>query len=79
MNVNILLYSNFYNILNDENSNVDMNKSLSRKLLYKECHLIPYDLYINKNIINKNDSNILDKNSFKLFKTENYELKYVFI
>ena len=59
-----------------------MNKSLSRKLLYKECHLIPYDLYINKNIINKNDSNILDKNdknSYKLFKTESYELKYVFI
>ena len=81
MNVNILLYSVFYYILNDENSNLDMNKSLSRKLLYKECALIPYDLYINKNIINKNDNNILDKNgknSFKLFKTENYELKYVF-
>ena len=81
MNVNILLYSIFYNILNDENSNIDMNKSLSRKLLYKECALIPYDLYINKNIINKNDNNILDKNdknNFKLFKTENYELKYAF-
>jgi hypothetical protein len=49
--------------------------------LYKECALIPYDLYINKNIINKNDNNILDKNdknNFKLFKTENYELKYAF-
>jgi len=81
MNVNILLYSIFYYILNDENSNIDMNISLSRKLLYKECSLIPYDLYINKNIINKNDNNILDKtdkNNFKLFKTENYELKYIF-
>lgn len=81
MNVNILLYSIFYSILNDENSNIDMNKSLSRKLLYKECVLIPYDLYIKRNIINKNDNNILnkdEKNNFKLFKTENYEFKYAF-
>ena len=49
--VNILMYSIYYSILNDENN--DMNKSLSRKLLYYECEMLPYDLYVNKNIFNK--------------------------
>ena len=81
MNVNILLYSTFYTILNDENYKLDMNKSLSRKLLYNECNLLPFELYINKNILNKNNivnNNESNKNNFKLFKTENYELKYIY-
>ena len=49
--VNILIYTLFYYIMTDENNN--MNNSLSRKFLYHECGIIPYDLYINKNIINK--------------------------
>ena len=51
MGVNLLLYSMYYNILRDENN--DMNKSLSRKFLYYECNLLPYDLFKNKNIENK--------------------------
>ena len=77
MGVNILLYSMFYNILNDENSITYMNKCISRKLLYYECNLIPYDLFINKNILNKNNNSENTQNNFKLFKTENYELKYI--
>ena len=50
--INILLYSMFYNIMIDENN--DMNKSLSRKFLYYECKFIPYELYLTKNIINRN-------------------------
>ena len=49
--INILLYSMYYNIMNDENNN--MNKSLSRKMLYFECEILPYDLYYNKKIINE--------------------------
>ena len=77
MGVNLLLYSMLYKILNDENNITYMNKCLSRKLLYYECNLIPYDLFINKNIFNKNNNNDNIENNFKLFKTENYELKYV--
>ena len=49
--VNILLYSFYYNILNDKNNNMD--QSISKKFLYYECQILPYDFYINKNIINK--------------------------
>ena len=91
MNVNVLLYSMFYNILNDENNYSDMSKCLSRKLLYYECNLFPYDLYVNKSIYNKNKDNenngeignnnlntyTKNENIFKLYKTENYELKYL--
>ena len=49
--VNILMYSIYYSILNDENN--DMNKSLSRKLLYYECEILPYDLYVNKTFYEK--------------------------
>ena len=81
MEINLLLYSIFYKALNEENNDINMNKSLSRKLLYYECNLLPYDLYINKKILNKtvdsvNNSNNTE-NNFKLFKTENYELKYI--
>ena len=59
--LNILLYSMYYNIMIDENN--DMDKSLSRKMLYYECEILPYDLYVNKNIINRtiiieNENNI---------------------
>ena len=78
LNVNLLLYSVFYNIANDANSTLFMNKSLSRKLLYYECNLFSYDLFINKNIYNKNkDSDKINVDNFKLFKTENFELKYL--
>ena len=50
--VGILLYSMFYNIMIDENN--DMNKSLSRKFLYYECNLLPYELFLTKKVINKN-------------------------
>ena len=50
--VNVLLYSMFYSIMIDENNN--MNKSLSRKFLYYECNLLPYELFITKNVINRN-------------------------
>lgn len=52
MGFNIMLYSMFYKILLDKNN--DMNASLSRKFLYYECKLLPFDLYLNKSIINKN-------------------------
>ena len=86
MGVNILLYSILYTIINDENNCTYMNKSLSRKLLYYECNLFPYDLFINKNIFNKNKEsdtsnntkNTKNENTFKLFKTESYEFKYIF-
>jgi hypothetical protein len=62
-----------------------MNKSLSRKLLYYECNLFPYDLFANKIVFNKNKedennakTNTKTENTFKLFKTESYELKYLF-
>ena len=85
MNVNLLLYFLFFKMVNDEE---DMNNSISKKFLYNECGLIPYELYINNNI--KNIKNIkitsketengntkdINENGFKLFKTENYELKY---
>ena len=91
MNVNVLLYSMFYNIINDENNYSEMSKCLSRKLLYYECNLFPYDLYVNKSIYNKNKDNenngeignnnlntyTKNENIFKLYKTENYELKYL--
>ena len=51
MGINILLYSMFYNIILDKNNN--MNKSLSRKLLYYECNLLPYDLFKKKDVINR--------------------------
>ena len=59
--VNILMYSIFYNILNDENN--DMNKSLSRKLFYYECEILPYDLYVNKSIVNKTVIIEVDENN----------------
>ena len=81
MNINLLLYSVFYRVLNEENNDINMNMSLSRKLLYYECNLLPYDLYINKKILNKStdivNNNNNNENNFKLFKTENYEIKYI--
>ena len=83
MNINLLLYFLFYQMINDEG---DINNTISRKFLYNECYIIPYELYLNKNIKNKHtetpkdseNGNIKEKNdnSFKLFKSENYELKY---
>ena len=82
MNVNLLLYFLFFKMVNDEE---DMNNSISKKFLYNECGLIPYELYINNNIKNikitskeTENGNIKDinENGFKLFKTANYELKY---
>ena len=82
MNINLLLYFLFFKLVNEEE---DMNKTISRKFLYNECGLIPYELYIKNNIKNikitskeSENGNINDKNEegFKLFKTENYELKY---
>ena len=83
MNINLLLYFLFYQLVND---NGDINCTISRKFLYNECGLIPYELYLNDNIKNislqtQNDSengNNKEKNDngFKLFKSENYELKY---
>jgi hypothetical protein len=52
MGINIMLYSMFYKILLDKNNN--MNASLSRKFLYYECKLCPFDLYLNKSIVNRN-------------------------
>ena len=82
MNVNLLLYFLFFKMVNDE---VDMNNSISKKFLYNECGLIPYELYINNNIKNikitsketeNGNTKDINENGFKLFKTENYELKY---
>ena len=82
MNINLLLYFLFFKLVNEEE---DMNKTISRKFLYNECGLIPYELYIKNNIKNikitskeSENGNTNDKNEegFKLFKTENYELKY---
>ena len=50
--INILLYSTFYNIMNDHSK--ENNKSISRKFLYRECSLLPYDIFIHKQMINKN-------------------------
>ena len=84
MNINLLLYFLFYQMINDGG---DMNHTISRKFLYNECSLIPYELYIKNNIKNNsiqttNDSENgtveeKNENSFKLFKTDSYELKYV--
>ena len=65
--INILLYSMFYHIVIDENN--DMNKSLSRKFLYYECNLLPYDLFLNKNVINRNTAKIKenDENEIKTY------------
>ena len=65
--VNLLLYSTYYNIMNDENNN--MNKSLSRKMLYFECEMLPYDLYANKGIINK--TIIINQNENNINNDEN--------
>ena len=82
MNVNLLLYFLFFKMVNDEE---DMNNSISKKFLYNECGLIPYELYINNNIKNikitsketeNGNTKDINENGFKLFKTENYELKY---
>ena len=82
MNVNLLLYFLFFKMVNDEE---DMNNSISKKFLYNECGLIPYELYINNNIKNikitsketeNGNTKEINENGFKLFKTENYELKY---
>ena len=92
MNVNVLLYSILFILLNDENNCSNMSKCLSRKLLYYECNILPYDLYINKNIYNKNKDNEKNNESnntiinissktdnvIKLYKTEYYEIKYIF-
>ena len=48
MGFNIMLYSMFYKILLDKNN--DMNASLSRKFLYYECNLLPYELFLAKNV-----------------------------
>ena len=84
MNINLLLYFLFYQVINDEG---DSNHTICRKFLYNECGLIPYELYINNNIKNNSiptpkdseNGNIKEKNdnNFKLFKTENYEQKYI--
>ena len=50
MNVNLLLYFLLYKLSNEEEENI--NVTISRKFLYNECGLIPYDLYINNNIQN---------------------------
>ena len=82
MNVNLLLYFLFFKMVNDEE---DTNNSISKKFLYNECGLIPYELYINNNIKNikitsketeNGNTKDINENGFKLFKTENYELKY---
>ena len=82
MNVNLLLYFLFFKMVNDEE---DMNNSISKKFLYNECGLIPYELYIDNNIKNikitsketeNGNTKDINENGFKLFKTENYELKY---
>ena len=69
------------------NNDGDTNSIVSKNFLYNECGIIPYELYINDNInINKiqitkdiENGTIKDKseNCFKLFKTENYEKKYI--
>ena len=83
MNVNLLLYFLLYKLSNEEEENI--NVTISRKFLYNECGLIPYDLYINNNIQNikqtkkdEENGNIQEKNdeNFKLFKTVNFEEKY---
>ena len=51
MGINIMLYSMLYKILLDKNNN--MNASLSRKFLYYECKILPFDLYLNKTIVNR--------------------------
>ena len=83
MNINLLLYFLFYQMVNNEG---DTNSIISKNFLFNECGLIPYELYINDNVnsnkiqITKEIENgtIKDKNDngFKLFKTENYEKKY---
>ena len=65
--INILLYSMYYNIMNDENTN--MNNSLSRKMLYYECEILPYDLYVNKKIIN--ETIIIEQDENNINKDEN--------
>ena len=84
MNINLLLYFLFYQMVNNEG---DTNSIISKNFLFNECGLIPYELYINDNVnsnkiqITKEIENgtIKDKNDngFKLFKTENYEKKYI--
>ena len=75
--INILLYSMFYNIMKDENN--DMNKSISRKFLYYECNLLPYELFLTKNVINRNtikeeiDNKNEDNNIIKNEKENNDE------
>ena len=72
MGINLLLYSMYYNILRDENN--DMNKSLSRKLMYYECNLLPYDLFVNKEIENKTiNKNEVDKENENLKDINNDE------
>ena len=82
MNINLLLYFLFYQMVNNEG---DTNSIISKNFLFNECGLIPYELYINDNVnsnkiqITKENGTIKDKNynGFKLFKTENYEKKYI--
>ena len=84
MNINLLLYFLLYQMVNEDDNNI--NSTLSSKFLYKECGLIPYELYIKNKIKNESkqtqkepeNGNIKEKidHGFKLFKTENYELKY---
>ena len=82
MNVNLLLYILFYNLINDKG---DINATISKKFLYYECGIIPYELYINNNIknmpnINNNNENGNNKEKnedcFMMFKNEDYENKY---
>ena len=80
-NVNVLLYSVLYKLINDDKS--DMSKSLAKKMMYFECGLMPYDLYYRKKILNEEKVEIFEKvpdviNKFKLFRTQTYELKYIF-
>ena len=83
MNINLLLYFLFYQMVNNEG---DTNSIISKEFLYNECGLIPYELYINDNIKNNKiqiskdleNGTIKEKNvnNFKLFKTEDYAKIY---
>ena len=80
MGINILLYSVFYTIQLDTENKSDINRSISKKLLYNECKLGTYHLFSNKLLSNKYDNNDRNndnnENKFNAFKTELYEQKY---
>ena len=79
MSISILLYALFYTIQLDTENKSDINRSISKKLLYNECKLGTYHLFSNKLLSNKYDninSNGDINETFNLFKTESYEQKY---